>query len=103
MEIEKPFFNTSDFERQSKKLGKGSYGTVYLVKNTKDNKNYAAKVCNTNKNFDEKEQILFSRESITFCNLFHPSIVKFYGIDIKSLIKPSILKPTIITEYFSHG
>ena len=59
MEIEKPF-NISNFEQQSKELGKGSYGTVYLVKNTIDNKNYAAKVFNIHDNFDEKEQILFS-------------------------------------------
>ena len=63
MEIEKPF-NISNFEHPSKELGRGSYGTVYLVKNTIDNKNYVAKVCNIHDNFDEKEQI--SKNSIFF-------------------------------------
>lgn len=103
MEAEGVFFNSNDYKIQSKKLGEGSYGTVYVAENTTSKQKYAAKIINVENGFDGYEQMLFLRESLILHKLDHPSIVKFMGINFQSFRDPKLLEPTIITEYLPHG
>lgn len=48
---------------------------VYIAENTKDHQLYAAKIINTDTEFDRREQMLFLRESLLLHKLDHPSIV----------------------------
>lgn len=99
MEAEEAFFNTSDY-KLGKKIGEGTFGTVYIAKNVESKKKYAAKLVNIEQNvFDGREQMLFLRESLILHKLDHPSIVKFIGINFKSFSDDEKLQPTIITEY----
>ena len=65
MDFEGAFFNTQDYELTEKKLGKGSFGTVYLSKNIKANQLYATKFINSDKlaQFTGQQQVLFMRDS----------------------------------------
>ena len=101
MEIDNIFFNTADY-KISHKIGEGSFGQVYAVKNCRDDKIYAAKKIK-NQNFDGQEQMLFLRESIILHKLKHPAIIKFIGINFKSLSDSSTFEPTIITENMKNG
>lgn len=105
MDFEGAFFNTQDYELTEKKLGKGSFGTVYLSKNIKDNQLYATKFINSDRlaQFTGQQQMLFMRESLILHKLHHPAIVKFFGINFQAFDNPEIFQPTIITEYLSHG
>lgn len=47
--------------------------------------------------------MLFLRESLLLHKQNHPSIVKFKGINFKSINNPLKLKPTIITEFIPNG
>ena len=102
MEFEDAFFQIKDY-KLGKELGKGSFGHVYVAENVNDHQQYAAKVINTDAGFDGREQMLFLRESLLLHKLDHPSIVKFKGINFKSLKDPMKFDPTIITEYLPHG
>ena len=104
MEIEDAFFDTKDYELTDQTIGSGAFGTVYIVKNKNDHKQYAAKIINTDADFNGREQMQFLRESLILHKLDHPSIVKFIGINLKSIIdKSKTLQPTIITEYIPNG
>lgn len=74
-------------------IGKGAYGVVYSVKNTKTNEIFAAKVyLDKNDNDDRGIQILNKEIKILkMCQ--HPSVVRFQ--------KP-ILMTCQITHYFSN-
>ena len=43
------------------------------------------------------------RESLILHKLKHPCIVEFKGLNFQSFKNPSILSPSIITEFLSHG
>lgn len=103
MDFEGAFFNSSDYELRNKKLGQGSYGTVYVARNVKDHHNYAAKVLKCDFKFDGHDQTLLLRETLILHRLNYPSIVKFKGVNFSSLTDPLRLEPTIITEYLPHG
>ena len=103
MNIEDVFFDTIDYELEPTKLGKGSYGTVYVVENLKNNEKYAAKIFDIDNGFDGHDQMLFLRESLILHKLDHPSIVKFIGINFKSFSDPNKFEPTIITEFLPNG
>ena len=108
MELDGAFFETEDYMKPKKKIGKGTYGEVVLVENKKDNKLYAAKIIDIGKMFTGKEQNQFIRESGILRMLDHPAIVKFYGINFHNFIDPVSteaikLEPTILTEYLSNG
>ena len=108
MELEGAFFETDDYKKLKKKVGKGSFGEVVLVENQKDKKIYAAKIINVGQMFSGKEQNQFIRESVILNKLDHPAIVKFYGINLHNFVDPTsqdgiMLEPTILTEYLSNG
>lgn len=96
------FYNVSDYTLTKKKLGSGSFGSVYVL-NIQSNKNYAVKIINTEKGFDGKDQMLLMRESMILHELHHPGIVKFIGINFQSLRNSEKLEPSIITEYLPNG
>lgn len=103
MDFEGAFFDTADYELTNKMLGKGSFGKVFVVNNTKDGKQYAAKLLNPDNMLKSKDQIMLLREVQILRKLDHPSIVKFYGINFHSFLNPTQLEPTILTEYLKNG
>jgi len=71
-------YKESDFVKLSR-LGNGSYGQVFKVKNKNTNKIYALKEINKLKLIKENKlyQIFIENEMLKFCS--HPSIVRYYG------------------------
>ena len=84
-------------------LKEGMYDNVFIVKNVKEDQQYAAKILNWEEKFDWTEQNKLLQNSNKFITLEHPAISKFKGINFKSLKDQSKLKPTIITEYYPTG
>lgn len=74
-----------------------------MVKRNDDEKEFAAKIINTNGSFNGKEQMMFMKESMILHDLDHPSIVKFWGINFHSFLDSAKLEPTILTEYLPNG
>lgn len=93
------FFDHKDFTLTDQKIGKGSFGTVYIAENNSNHNQYAAKVIKVKDEIDGNDQVLIMRESTILSRLKHPSIVKFLGVNFRSLKDPSKFQPTIITEY----
>lgn len=103
MDLSSTFFDTDKFVNTNKKLGKGSFGEVYVVKDKVENIEYAAKIIDTQKVFSGQDQMMFLRESLILHTLNHPAIVKFYGINLHEFNNATILHPTILTEYLENG
>lgn len=103
MDFKGIFFNPKDFTLTGKKLGKGAFGTVYIIEKNNDHTKYAAKIIESDENIDGNEQMQIMRESTILCKLDHPTILKFLGINFRSLKDLSIYQPTIITEFMPHG
>ena len=105
MDLDGMFFENDDFELINKIIGKGTFGTVYIIKNRKENKKYAAKILTVdpNKGLTGHSQMLFLRESSILHKLHHAAIVGFIGINFQSFFGPKILEPTILTEYLPNG
>ncbi len=62
------------------KIGKGSYGDVYIVTNIKTNEFFAAKQV-SKKILQETNKLYFNNEVYILKNLpEHPNLIKFYGI-----------------------
>ena len=102
--MKEAFFNNNDYKITSTILGEGSYGKVYIAENVHNGEKCALKNINIESGFDGQEQISFLQESLILHKLNHPSIVKYDGINFKSLTSNNnLLQPTIITKYFSHG
>lgn len=103
MDFKGVFFNPNDFTLTKQMLGKGSFGTVYLATNNKDNQTYAAKLINVDTEIDGNDQMLIMRESTILAQLDHPSVLKFLGVNFRSLKNLKQFQPTIITEYLPNG
>ena len=56
MDFQGVFFDNTDYEITKEELGKGTFGTVFLVKNLVDDKYYAAKIIDKRTNFNGNEQ-----------------------------------------------
>lgn len=85
-----------------KQIGEGSFGKVFIVKEKKTGKLYAAKISFEKINESSEDTILnLSREVNIIAKLNHPSIIKFIGFSpINFRKKP---KPVILTEFASNG
>ena len=103
MELEEGFFDTTDYKQTDEIIGKGTFGTVYLVEKIEDKKKCAAKILNLPTILSGRDQFKLMRESTNLKNLNHPAIVKFYGINFHSFNEPKLLQPTILTEYLQGG
>lgn len=77
MDLEGIFFNTKDYELSDKEIGKGAFGTVYIVTNKKNPKFLED-------GFDGYEQKILLRESLILHKMKHPFIVKYAGINFRS-------------------
>lgn len=80
-----------------------SYGTSYIIEAVTISEKYFAKAINFDKNFTGNEPILLVQESTILSKIDHPSIVKFKGLNFKSLIDPNILQLTIITDFLNNN
>ena len=85
-----------------KKIGEGSFGKVYLIKEKSTGNIYAAKISNQRINQNSKETIInLSREVNIIARLNHPNVLQFIGYSsINFKRKP---KPVIVTEFASNG
>lgn len=75
------FLNLDNYEKMDK-LGKGSFGKVYRVKNIDTGDIYAAKVLYDENDFEEEEEeeLIFLYHEIKILSaLNHPSIIRFIG------------------------
>ena len=102
MEFDGVFFDTKDFIITEKKLGKGVFGAVYLAERTSDHQICAAKIIDVLKDIDGKSQMMIMRESSILSKLHHRSIIKFFGLNFRSLSDRTKYQPTIITEFMSN-
>lgn len=102
MNVDNIFFNIKDYEFTGRMLGKGSFGTVYVVKD-KSNQEYAAKIIDISEGFDGNQLMMFLRESLILHELDHPCIVKFKGINFKSFTDNTQFQPAILTECMPKG
>lgn len=75
LSIEDLFFNISDYTLNSRPIGDGCFGTVYVATNIKNNEKYALKIIKTEGGFNSTQQMHFMRESLILHKLNHPSIV----------------------------
>lgn len=99
MDFRGSFFQIKDYQITDEKLGEGTFGEVFIIKNLKDNGKYAVKIIKPSKGFDGEDQMQFMRESMILYQIQHPAVVKFYGINFQSFSGSQKLEPSIITEY----
>ena len=103
MQNEGAFFDTNDYELQKKKLGNGTYGSVYIANNVNNHKKYATKFIKIDNGFNGPQQMLLIQKSSLICKLKHPSIAKFVGVNFQSFTDPNKFEPSIMTKYCRHG
>lgn len=83
-----------------KRLGKGGFGEVQLVKHQKTQKLYAAKISILKYEKNEQQRSFF-QELEAYLKVKHPAILSFYGFNINGFNNDHF--PTIITKYMSKG
>lgn len=94
------FYDISNLRFTNQKLGQGFFGSVYIIKDLKDQKDYALKIISTDEDFDE--EILISQLE-AYSKLNHPCVVSLIGLNFDSFRYPNKYEPSIITEYFPNG
>ena len=84
------------------KIGEGSFGEVYRVKDTETGQMFAAKIMLKEVNSNSQEEMLsISREVNINASFDHPTVLKFIKYSSNNFEnKP---KPVIITEYAANG
>lgn len=90
-------FEDSEYERLEV-IGRGRYGTVYKMRNTRTGEEIAAKMFNEEQ-YSEEASRLFLREIETLKELDHPNIIKILGFWLQSPGHPA----TIYTPYYRNG
>ncbi|KAK8898507.1 hypothetical protein M9Y10_000798, partial [Tritrichomonas musculus] len=89
----------NDFEK-IEKIGSGSYGKVYLVREKETNKLFAAKVLKEGFSSSESQRLLF-KEITTCSNVKHPAVLSLVGFNLMDFKdRPH---PTLLTEYIPNG
>ena len=93
-------FNLNDFQLLDK-IGEGSYGKVYKIKDRTTKIIYAAK--KSNKELDDSDEVSIDiyQEVSILSQLNHPSVLKFIGYSPINFKQKN--KPVIITEYVKNG
>ena len=98
---ENGFLNLSQFTKIDK-IGQGSFGKVFKVKQNDTNKIYAAKISTIPLTEEEESLNLNLRREVNIiAQLNHPSVLKFIGYSPINFNQNP--KPVIITEYASNG
>ena len=85
---------------RSKNIGSGAFGEVYLIKDVRTGKKYAAKI--SHDALKKRADITsFQREVTILSQLHYPACVTFYGYSPNDFHnKP---RPTIVTEVIPNG
>ena len=91
--------HSSDYEK-IRKLGKGSYGHVDLVKNITTNDKYAMKTIYFNYDFTDDDVQSFYREVEIMAEVNHPSVLRLNGFSLPTKKKQFA---TILTPYMPNG
>lgn len=89
----------NDFER-IEKIGSGSYGKVYLVREKETNKLFAAKVLKNGFSSSENQKLFF-KEIIACSKIKHPAVLSLIGFNLMDFKNRP--RPTLLTEYISNG
>ena len=93
--------NLSRYEKE-KKIGKGSFGTVYTVREKDTGKIYAAKVAIFDMDGCSSDTITnLEREIEIISKIDYPSVMKYIGYSSHDF--KGRFKPTIITEFAANG
>ncbi|KAK8887766.1 hypothetical protein M9Y10_038822 [Tritrichomonas musculus] len=97
-EVKSKYFidNLKDFQKIGK-LGSGSYGTVYKIRNTKTEEILAAKVIRYHDGYD----ITVKREIDILIQIQHPTIIELRGYSNKDFGEN--IQKTIVMNYMSKG
>ena len=82
--------------KKSDRIGKGSFGEVYLTYEIKSNKKTATKIFIPRRDFDS-----FVNEAKILSKLNHPSIVEFIGYESHDFEKK--LRPVIMIQFAKNG
>ena len=88
--------NLKDFQKIGK-LGSGSYGTVFKIRNTNTNEIFAAKVIH----FHENYELTVKREIDILIQIQHPTIIELQGYSNKDFDEN--IQKTIIMKYMPKG
>jgi len=72
------FFELEDYKVDKKRIGKGSFSTIYKAKNIYDNSTYAIKEISVENIKSIKKNI--KREFVLMKNLNHPNIINLYNV-----------------------
>lgn len=94
----KKYIDVNEYFQTEKHITKGGLATVYLVKNKKTSKEYAAKAFLLK---TDKLNEIVSGEIQVRLIINHPTIVKFYGFSLKNW--NSHFQPILFMEYITNG
>lgn len=84
------------------RVGKGSFGKVYKIRNTESQQIYAAKVAlESIEEINDHEKKVIYNEIKIISKINHPCFVKFYGYNPYDFNNEN--KPVIVTEYLPNG
>lgn len=92
-----PIISIEDL-RVIKEIGKGNFGTVYLVENIKEKQEYAAKETNS---FDSTDDDTFFIEITVYSKANNPAILMFFGYNLQNFHYQPF--PIMITEFMTNG
>lgn len=99
MDSEEIFLNIQDFVLSKGKIDGGYFGHVFVVKEKKTSKLYAAKELDAKSYLLPKAQQMLIREVINMKKLHHAAIIEFKGFTFISFNDPSKWQPTIYSEF----
>ena len=87
--------------RPLKRIGFGSFSSVYKVKEIETGQIYAAKESREELIENTDEFLQYTNQISILSQISHPCIVKFYGFSKKNFDNEN--RPVIITEYMTNG
>ena len=102
MNLEDLLFDHDNYEL-IRKIGKGCYASVYVVRRKNDGHEFAAKISREKSINSVYDQKYILRESSIQHKLNHPAVIKLEGLNFVSIKDPSKFQPTILLEYCRNG